>query len=96
MPTEEENIDRVIASIKKVPEKHLLIIELANKVPIKDGDFDPRMLMDIQPEINLAMAEAVSYGGATINAVAALASLCRKSNDIALRPLERDDLEEMT
>jgi len=32
--TEEENIDRVVTALLKVPEKKLLIIELANTIPI--------------------------------------------------------------
>jgi hypothetical protein len=32
--TEVENIDRVVTALLKVPEKKLLIIEIANSIPI--------------------------------------------------------------
>ena len=34
---EKEAIGRVIVALEKVPEKHLMIIELANSIPIKGG-----------------------------------------------------------
>ena len=70
--SEAENIEKVVSALKKVPEKRLMIIELANSIPIKGGDLDVAVLSDMIPEINLATAEAVAYGNSTIQAVAAL------------------------
>ena len=72
---ESEDIERVIASLKKVPEKHLLIIELANSAPRKDGELDYEELANIQPEVNLAIAEAKMYGSQTLMAVDTLKRL---------------------
>ena len=35
--TESEDINDVVNALKKVPEKKLLIVELANIIPIKNG-----------------------------------------------------------
>ncbi len=72
MTTESENIDRVTNALKTVPEKKLLIIELVNSIPIKDGQLDYEELTRRQPEINLAVTEAKMYGAHTIQAVQAL------------------------
>ena len=70
-----EKIDRVIAALMKVPEKKLLIIELANRVPVVNGHLDFDALAGMQPEINLATAEAKSYGAHTMMAVDSLIRL---------------------
>ena len=62
----------VIQALKKVPEKRLLISELVNMVSLKGGDLDHEELLELQPEVNLAVAEAKAYGGHTIKAVEAL------------------------
>ena len=72
MNTEANDIDRVVNALRKVPEKRLLIIELANSIPIKNGMLDLTVLSAKQPEINLAIAEAEAYGSRTIMAVDAL------------------------
>ena len=72
---EAENIERVVIALKKVPEKKLLIIELANSIPIKHGMLDIDVLAEKQREINLAVAEAKAYGTRTIMAVDALVSM---------------------
>ncbi len=64
-----EDIERVVEILRKVPEKKLLIIELANTIPIKYGTFDPAVVSDRAPEINLAIEEAKVYGSRTIMAV---------------------------
>ena len=38
--TEPEDIDRIITALLKVPEKRLLIIEIANTIPIVNGELD--------------------------------------------------------
>jgi hypothetical protein len=75
MATESENIDRVVAAILKVPEKKLLIIQLVNQIPIRGGELDYVELANKQLEINLAIAQAKSYGAHTLQAVDALVRL---------------------
>ena len=67
--TEVGNIDRVVTALLKVPEKKLLIIELANTIPIVNGELDYAELANRQLEINLAIAEAKVYGAHTLQAV---------------------------
>jgi len=73
--TEAEHIERVVIALKKVPEKKLLIIELANSIPIKHGMLDTDVLAEKQRDINLAVAEAKAYGTRTIMAVDALVGM---------------------
>ena len=73
--TENENIDRVITALIKVPEKKLLIIELANTIPIINGELDYRELADRQLAVNLAITEAKVYGAHTLQAVDSLVRL---------------------
>ena len=56
--TESADIERVVAALNKVPEKRLLIIDLANRIPMKDGQLDYDAVTAIQPEVNTAIAEA--------------------------------------
>ena len=72
---EPEDIDRVIRALAKVPPKKLLIIELANQIPIKYGELDYAEVAERQPGINLAIAEAKAYGTHTIQAVDVLIRL---------------------
>jgi hypothetical protein len=58
-----------------VPEKKLLIIELANTIPIINGELDYRELADRQLAVNLAIAEAKVYGAHTLQAVDSLVRL---------------------
>ena len=51
---ESEEIDKVVNALQKVPEKRLLIIELANSIPIKNGLLDLEVMSEKQREINLA------------------------------------------
>lgn len=64
--------DQVINALRTVPPKRLLIIDLANRIPIKDGEFDPVVLTDLQPEINLAVKEAEVYAVHTQQVISAL------------------------
>ena len=73
--TESENIDRVVTALLKVPEKKLLIFELANTIPIINGELDYRELSSRQLDINLAIAEAKVYGSHTLQAVDSLVRL---------------------
>jgi len=58
-----------------VPEKRLLIIEIANTIPIVNGELDYAELANRQLEINLAIAEAKAYGAYTMQAVDSLVGL---------------------
>jgi hypothetical protein len=73
--TEEENTDRVVTALVKVPEKKLVIIEIANAIPIVNGEFDYRELSNRQLDINLAIAEAKVYGSHTLMVVDSLVRL---------------------
>ena len=73
--TEAENIDRVVTALRKVREKKLLIIEIANTIPIVNGELDYAELANRQLEINLAIAEAKVYGAHTLMAVDSLVRL---------------------
>ena len=73
--TEPEDIDRIITALLKVPEKRLLIIEIANTIPIVNGELDYAELANRQLEINLAIAEAKVYGAHTLMAVDSLVRL---------------------
>ncbi len=73
---EKEYINRIVSAIRKVPEKSLLIIELANSIPVKNGVFDEAVLLKLQPEIKLAIKEAEVYGSHTLMAVEALVKGC--------------------
>ena len=79
---ESEDIERVVSTLKKVPEKHLLLIELANRAPRKDGELDYDELANIQPEVNLAIAEAKMYGAHTLRAVDTLKRLDAREEDV--------------
>ncbi len=80
--SESDYIERVIISLKKVPAKHLLLIELANNAPRKDGELDYDELAGIQPEINMAIAEAKMYGTHTLRAVDSLKRLDAREEDV--------------
>ena len=81
MDNQQENINKVVSALAKVPAKRLLIIELANQIPIKYGELDYAEVAKRQPEINLAIAEAKAYGAHTIQAVDALIRLQSREED---------------
>jgi len=75
MNTEANDIDRVVNALRKVPEKRLLIIDIANEVATENGEIDYDKLIDRQREVNLAVAEAKAYSQATQRAIKALTDL---------------------
>ena len=79
--TEAADIERVVASLKKVPEKRLLMIDLANRIPMKDGQLDYDAVTAIQPEVNMAIAEAKMYGAQTLMAVDSLKRVIARGED---------------
>ena len=70
--SEANDIERVTHALSTVPEKSLLIVEIANEVTDKKGALDYDKLIDRQREVNLAVAEAKAYVQATQKAVQAL------------------------
>jgi len=79
--SEAENIEKVVLALEKVPATELLIIELANQIPMKHGELDYAAVSERQPEINLAISEAKVYGAHTIQAVDALTRLQSRRED---------------
>lgn len=80
--SEAEYLDRIIASLRKVPKKQLLIIDLVNSVCSEDGQLDYQELESIQPEVNLAIAEAKMYGAHTMVTVDTLKRLKARTEDV--------------
>ncbi len=80
-----EQIDRVVTALGRVPEKSLLIIELANKYTV-DGEVDYEGLANIQPEVNRALAEAKMYGSHTMVSVDSLKRMAAAKDE------EEDDV----
>lgn len=78
---ENEDIERIVQALKKVPEKHLLILDLARDAAI-DGELDYDFLADKAREVNLAVAEAKAYGQATNRAVDALHRLPARQAEV--------------
>jgi hypothetical protein len=79
--TESEYIEKIVAAFQQVPPKNLLIIELANKY-IVDGAIDEVGLSEVQPEVNLAIAEAKMYGSYTLIAVSSLMQIEAQAADV--------------
>ena len=75
---DKKNIDKVIAAILTVPEKKLLLIQIVNSIPIKNGEIDYLEIHKRTLEINLAITEAKTYGVHTMQAVDALLRLRSK------------------
>ncbi len=70
--SEAEEIEKVVSVLRKVPAKPLLLIELANSIPCKNGIINRQELILRAPEIKLAIEEAKIYGSHTLQAVDAL------------------------
>ena len=68
-------LPRVVAILRRVPEKRLRIFELAAELLDEHGGLDLDAAAARQPEINLAIAEAEAYARATRQAVEALRRL---------------------
>lgn len=72
---EAEDIEKITQALKTVPEKHLLIVDLARQVVNEKGELDYDLLADRQRDVNLAIAEAKAYSNATIRAIETLRGL---------------------
>lgn len=79
---EVNDIDKVVRALKTVPEKSLLIIEIANESVTKKGELDYDKLIGKQREVNLAVAEAKAYSQATQRAIRALSDLPARAGDV--------------
>ena len=64
-----------IKSMRNVPEKSLMLIELANTIPVVDGVFDSRQLEKQRTKIGLAIQEANIYTNAVARTVSLLQQL---------------------
>src|SRR3954453_3570283 len=62
----------IVTILRRVPEAHLAVFDLASQLVDADGELDAEAASPRQPEINLASAEAESYARATRSAVEAL------------------------
>ena len=67
--------DRVIKALATVPEKHLLIVDLAGELTTEKGTLDYELVNERMPDINMAVAEARAYARATANAINALKNI---------------------
>ncbi len=76
------DIERVLTALRKVPAKHLRIIDLTNQMATPTGDLDTDQIKSREPEINLAVAEAKSYANATSKAIEALKKLKPRSEEV--------------
>jgi PRTRC genetic system protein C len=65
----------VVATLLRVPEKRLRVIELAAELIDDRGELDVDAAARRQPEINLAIAEAEAYAKATTRATEAIRRL---------------------
>jgi PRTRC genetic system protein C len=67
----------IVKILRRVPEAHLAVFDLVSQLMDTDGELDAEAAATRQPEINLASAEAESYGRATRSAVEALRRIPR-------------------
>lgn len=65
-------VSRIVAALRKVPEKRLAIMDLAPELVDEQGKVNVARCLDRQPEINLALIEVQSYVSATRSAAFAL------------------------
>lgn len=84
-------LDAIIEILRRIPEKRLLIIELANKTPRIHGDFDTSYLLDIQDEIKLAITEAKRYSKHTDEAVEMLTRVPGNSEGPRIRTITAEE-----
>ena len=77
--SQSEDIDHIVAALRKVPEKKLLLIQLVNSIPIKNGEFDYLEIQNKKLAINLAIQESKVYGAHTMQAVETLQALKPKA-----------------
>ncbi|MDP3062708.1 MAG: hypothetical protein Q8O40_05805 [Chloroflexota bacterium] len=71
--------DRVLAALATVPETRLRLIDLSWELVDREGRMDHDKVVERQPEVNLAVAEAEAYVQATRSAVEALRGIQARS-----------------
>lgn len=89
---ESDDIQLVVTALRTVPETRLRLIELANRIPLKNGDFDLDVVAELAEEINLARVEAAAYGAATVASTAALLKLQGQTRTLGMEPATEEDL----
>lgn len=78
---ESKDIELVVGVLKKVPEKKLLLIEIASRVRVNKGELDYEALAQIQPEVERAILEAKEYASHTSRAVGALITMGQRAGE---------------
>mgnify|MGYP001616677401 CR=1 FL=1 len=66
--------DPIMEVLASVPEKRLMLIDLANELCV-NGQLDYQQAAERGPEVNLAVAEANAYSRTTQDAIRALRDL---------------------
>ena len=74
--------NEVIQALMSVPEKRLLLVQLANELVGPNGELDYEKAVERTPEVNLAVAEANAYARATQEALRALTSIPARAETI--------------
>ena len=80
--SEVNEIEQIVRALKKVPEKHLMIVELARELVNGDGELDYDTTVERQREVNLAIAEAKAYSKATSRAIDSLRRLKARQAEV--------------
>ncbi|MFN8632922.1 MAG: PRTRC system protein C [Chloroflexota bacterium] len=62
----------IVTILRRVPAKRLAVFDLAARLMDADGELDAEATAALQPEVNLAIAEAETYARATRSGVEAL------------------------
>lgn len=90
----QNQLETIIEILRRIPEKKLLIIELANQIPIRYGNFDLEALSHLQTEIKLAKSEAEEYAKHTVQAVEQIIRIPGDTETIRLRNLNVEEFVE--
>lgn len=92
----ELTVKQVVEALKRVPEKHFRISELAPLVLDDTGKVDIAKAIDMQGELNLAIFEVQAYVKATKAALSALSGIgIARPNWQVQREQERQDEAEI-
>lgn len=89
----QNQLDLIIEILRQVPEKKLLIFELANKIPIQHGVFAFDALQELTIDIQLATKEAKEYSHHTEHAVELITRVAGDS-EVRIRTVTREEFIE--
>lgn len=89
--SEVEQIDKMVSALRKVPAADLLIVRLANEIPIVKGGFDYAEVKKRQFEVNLALQEAKVFGSQTLMAVDCLIRIKGVNEHVGPEPINPDE-----